>query len=69
MKTNKVTKDFDCVEFKRGTQAEIYEEIKDLAPEDEIDYFREKAESGPMGEWWKVLKHRSASERAVVRRK
>ncbi len=68
MKTSKVIKDFDCVEFKRKAQAEIYGEIKRLSPQDEIEYFRKTAESGPMGEWWKALKRRSELGSPMTRR-
>lgn len=37
-------KDFDCVEMKRKIQEEIYEEIKDMTIEEEIEYFRKGAE-------------------------
>ena len=40
MKRSKAGKGFDCVEFKRQAQAEIYQEIKGLSPEEEIEYFR-----------------------------
>lgn len=59
MKTTEVKKNFDCVEFKRKAQARIYERIKDLSPEEEVEYFRKAAEEGSLGEWWKALKNRS----------
>ncbi|MHB1037387.1 MAG: hypothetical protein ACYC35_25350 [Pirellulales bacterium] len=49
-------KTFDCIAFKRKVQAEIYEDIKDLSPAEEIEYFRKKAETGPLGKWWKSKK-------------
>ena len=52
MKTTRAKKDFDCVEFKREAQARIYERIKGLSPEEEIDYFHKAAEEGPLGESW-----------------
>ena len=59
MKPRKTEKGFDCIEFKRKVQAEIYEEIKGLSPEQEIEYFRRQAATGPLGKWWKALEHRS----------
>ena len=59
MKGLKTKKDFDCIDFKRKVQAEIYEEIKGLSPQQEIEYFRRRAESGPLGKWWKALEQRS----------
>jgi hypothetical protein len=58
MKTND-KKNFDCVEFKRQAQARIYEMIKGLSPEEEIEYFRNAAEQGPLGTWWKVAQRRA----------
>ncbi len=40
-------KPFDCIEFKRRVQQEIYETIKDMTPEEEIEYFRHAVETGP----------------------
>lgn len=57
-------KTFDCVEFKRKAQEEIYEKIKDLPPEKQREYFRVQADSGPLGDWWKAVKRRSEQERS-----
>lgn len=43
----KPDKPFDCVEFKRQAQQRIYEKIKNMSPAEEIEYFRQQAESGP----------------------
>jgi hypothetical protein len=51
-------KGFDCIEFKRQAQAEIYEEIKGLSPQEEIEYFRRQAATGPLGKWWNALERR-----------
>jgi len=59
MKRHKPEKGFDCVEFKRKVQHEIYEEIKGLSPQGEIEYFRRRAAAGPLGKWWKALERRS----------
>jgi len=40
-------KSFDSVAFKRKVQAEIYQEIKDQTPEQQIEYFRRHVQSGP----------------------
>jgi hypothetical protein len=37
-------KKFDAVDMKRKAQEEIYEEIKDLSPDDRVEYFRKAAE-------------------------
>jgi hypothetical protein len=56
-------KRFDCLEFKRKVQAAIYEEIKDLTPAQQREYFRRGAGSGPLGVWWQAVKQRSETER------
>lgn len=55
MTTKNEPKSFDAIKFKQQAQAQIYEEIKDMTPEEEIAYFRERALSGPLGEWWSTL--------------
>ena len=59
MKGRKPKKGFDCIAFKRKVQAEIYEEIKGLSPEEEIEYFRREVAAGPFGTLWKDLEDRS----------
>jgi hypothetical protein len=54
-------KGFDCIAFKRQAQAEIYREIRGLSAGQEIEYFRQWAAKGPLGEWWKSLERRSRS--------
>jgi hypothetical protein len=61
MKRRNPKKGFDCVGFKRKVQGEIYQEIKGLSVEGEIEYFRRWAEEGPLGKWWKALERRSQS--------
>ena len=50
------SKKFDCVEFKRKAQERIYEKIRDMSWEEEIDYFSRSAETGPLSDWWKRAK-------------
>ena len=54
MKMAKVGKTFNCLEYKDRVQAKIYEEIKDLSIEQQVAYFRKRAESGSFGKWWKT---------------
>jgi hypothetical protein len=68
MKPHKAEKDFDCIGFKRKVQAEIYEEIKGLSPEAEIEYFRRRAATGPLGDWWKALQRRSEAPTVAAER-
>ncbi len=62
MKRRRAAKGFDCIAFKRQAQAEIYEEIKGLSPEEEIAYFRRQAAAGPLGKLWKAIERPSQSE-------
>ena len=59
MKRRRPEKGFDCIEFKRQAQAEIYQEIKGLSPEEEIEYFRRQVAAGPFGKLWKALQDRA----------
>ena len=69
MSTIKTRKKFDCVQFKRKAQAEIYEEIKGLTPRQQIEYFDRKAGQGPMGKWWRQVRSVTAARRVSRRRK
>jgi len=60
-------KKFECLQFKRKAQAEIYEEIKELTPRQQIEYFERKADQGPMGKWWKQVRSASGAGRASRR--
>lgn len=62
MKRRKPGKGFDCIEFKRQAQAEIYQEIKGLSPEEEIEYFRRQVTAGPFAKLWEALERRSGAE-------
>ena len=59
--TTKADKEFDCVEFKRQAQVRVYGAIKDLSPEQEIEYFRRAAVQGPLGTWWRSLRQPAAA--------
>ena len=67
----KTDKEFDCIKFKREVQAQIYKEIKDLGPEDEVKYFHLRAASGPLGAWWKKASagKRKAEARVVAEKR
>ena len=45
----------DCLEFKRRAQERILKRIAGMSPQEEIEYFRRAAETGPLGELWKSL--------------
>lgn len=57
---------FDCLAYKRRGQHEIYEHIKHLSPQEEVNWFREQVQAGPLAEWWQSLS--SSPETAVQRR-
>ncbi|MEK6674352.1 MAG: hypothetical protein AABZ47_01705 [Planctomycetota bacterium] len=50
MKMKNSEKPFDCVEFKRRAQEQIYEKIKNMTPTEEIEFFRQAVESGPFAD-------------------
>ncbi len=54
---------FDCIAFKRRVQAEIYKEIKDLSPEEEIAYYRRCVETGPFAELWRSAQRAETQRR------
>jgi hypothetical protein len=54
--SQKTEKSFDCLAFKWKVESEIYEEIKDQTSEQQIEYFRRHAQTGPFAEL--VAKHR-----------
>ena len=57
MNQKKIDSDFDCLEFKQQVQDKIAEEIKNLPPEKQIEYFNQKANSSSLGSWWKSVKN------------
>jgi len=49
------TKAFDCLEYKRAVQRRIFDEIKNLSVDEQIEYFRRRAETGSLGKWWQTV--------------
>jgi len=45
-------KTFDCLKMKEELQTKIYEEIKDLSPDEKVDYFNRNARQNA---WWNKL--------------
>ncbi|MCG3132676.1 MAG: hypothetical protein FLDDKLPJ_03542 [Phycisphaerae bacterium] len=41
---------FDCLDFKRKVQAELYEATRHLSRADRLAYFRRRAENGPFAD-------------------
>lgn len=64
MKSTKTVKSFDCIAYKRKVQSEIYEDIRDLSGPEQIEYFRRRAEEGPLGDWWRSIKRAKAEQRS-----
>ncbi|MGD0011384.1 MAG: hypothetical protein ABSE93_22945 [Terriglobia bacterium] len=57
-------KSFDCLAFKWKVQAEIYQEIKDQTPEQQIEYFRRHAQTGPFAELVAKLRQQERASRS-----
>lgn len=51
-------KKFDCLGFKTMVQADIYQQIKKMTPEQEILYFRHNLEKSDFALLWKRLQER-----------
>jgi len=47
------------VKFKRKVQAEIFDETRAMTPQQEIEYFNKKAETGRVGKGWKKVRKAS----------
>ncbi len=45
-------KELDCIAVKREAQNQIYEETKDLTPEQQIGYFRDAVQRSRFRKWW-----------------
>ncbi len=54
--TTQRKKTFDCIEMKRRAQERIYAETKDLSPQEEIEYYRKRAEP-----FWRAFRERKES--------
>ena len=53
------TKTFDCVEMKRKGAEKIYQKIKDMTPEEEIEYWRDR--TAEMQKWLEDRKREKTS--------
>lgn len=51
-------KEFDCIQIKRDAQTKIYQNIKQMPPEEEIAYFRQSIDQSKFSNWWKSLTSR-----------
>jgi hypothetical protein len=52
----KKKRNFDALAFKARAQARISKEIRGMTREEEREYYRRSAESGPLGDWVKKVK-------------
>lgn len=59
-------KTFDCLEFKRRAQEQIYEETKHLSTSEKIGYFKQAALSGTLGQWWQNLIEAQAQRKKSI---
>ncbi len=60
----KTENSFDCLQYKRQAQSEIYEQIEGMTHEEEIACFQEQAENGALGRLWKRIKASSQANAA-----
>ena len=59
-------KPFDCIEYKQRVQEEIYEEIKDLSPAQQLEYFHRASLEGPLAGWWKKVRENTARMKSAT---
>jgi hypothetical protein len=67
MTVNKVDRALNCVEVKREAQERIYAHIRKMTRDEQIAYFRKRAEVGRLGRWWRKIGHASAARSAKRR--
>ena len=60
---SKKEKKFDCVAMKREIQAQIYDETKEMSPEEFLAYCHEAVEKGPFAQKMKRIRVRQQKER------
>jgi hypothetical protein len=47
-----LNKKFDCIRLKENIQNRIYENIKNMSAQDEIDYYQKNLLEGPFRKWY-----------------
>ncbi len=57
-------KEFDCIQTKREAQHEIYQAIKQMTPEQEINYFRKSVGESKFSKWWESISPHVESSQA-----
>jgi chemotaxis regulatin CheY-phosphate phosphatase CheZ len=45
-------KELDCIAMKRDVQNQIYEETKNLNPQQQMNYFRNAVKQSRFRKWW-----------------
>jgi hypothetical protein len=66
MSRKRTGKTFDALAFKGRAREEIFEAVKNLTVEEQIAYYRECAESGPLGDRVKSIQRASEERRRGV---
>jgi hypothetical protein len=61
----RVQKTFDCLDYKRRIQLQIYQEIKGMTHDQERVYFAEQATRGPLGDWWAHVRATAHGQRTA----
>lgn len=55
MSQTKIHKTLDCLPLKQQAQERIYQETKDMTPEEQVAYCKQTARLGSLGKWWQTL--------------
>ena len=64
--TNPEKKAFDCLAFKDQVQAEIYEAIKDLPPDEVLAYFQRRVAESRLADFWNRIPTRFGESRRIA---
>lgn len=59
MTSTTIKKTFDVLELKDNIQTQIFNEIKHLSEEEQIQYYRKESEQGALGKWWREIKQKT----------
>jgi len=51
----------DCIALKRRVQREIYEATRHMSPDEELGFYKRRAEEGPLGDWWRSVRRATGS--------
>jgi hypothetical protein len=69
MNPTRTEKPFDGLESKDRAQEEIYQEIRGLTHQEQIEYYERSTRTGPLAHWWEKVRLASAKRPLPARRR